>query len=551
MRLHLSVALLVLAACGSSAMAPIPLPDDVRWLTAVLETKERAPLAATELMSAQAVNRLTTEDLPAPRLLVLGYLDQDILDLGVAPDPSERLRIATDADPWLPHPSFAASGLRDGDRFALGIEEASVELPHLTASWLPRCPSKLKQRIVLDQSCRPSLCSPTYAQDGCTLHVDAERCGAGSLDLDVGPHGELSPSASSSRCTALPPALDAALSLRCTAPACELSFYDREATPPVSATVLPINEGHVYGTADTSGHIVTVKLRGGVANCASQEGSANFYDAPSEKIIGTSSTPPCVTRLVGEQVLGGFYALVQSPPQIAWINSKGMARQVRALDPRATVATGLALSDGVLAISALGGDQGGIIELRSADDLRSLGAQAIPGTGAHPSQPVAIALLSGGRGAVLDGAAGVVHVFRFGGGGVQLDPSPTAIAGQPTLSSTVGGALLAIDDLLTVGWGGSVQRLDLRTTPPTATGPFRRPIGRSLGDPTAMAPLGRGILIGFSGPQASLLYFDGEHLGRGVLSLGPGAIYGGTVDHEEHVWFALPDVQGLAKVSAR
>lgn len=520
---------LALGCQSRSASLSLTVPPGIDWLLAVYRAGDGSAVAASALGAADEVITLEVDDLPAPRLSVLGFRQAQLEGLLSDAAACGTFRPAEAGDPILPEPAWVSSFQRSDGRFAALVEPLGPVA--LTAACLPRCPPRL-EGLIYDVSCPGGVCQALPEQHQCRLDVALDGSCAGAIaSFDIGGRGDLSPTGA---CATLPAAPDADLSVSCTAPSgapCTLSVYSDDPAPRLDIVEHPTNENSDYVSVAVPelGYIVFLRARPPPLGP-----EFVLVEADRLGVHDNVPAPPCADHLQAARDGTTFYASSCSTVSlgrydVGHYDGAAMPLGRAELGSGVSRVFGLALAgEGLLIAAERGAER--VVEVRDPDNLTLSRTVVIPGQGGALA---AIAGLSSDRAVVLDAALGQLVAFNPLDGSAEA-PVPLGLA----LTATV-GVLVADDQTVTLGYGPFIQRFGGRPLAPL--GPPRRPFAFQADSITALSVIDRHVVLGAWGKHSATLAatVDGQ-LRLGAYSAPFGPLIGGGMDSKHRVWFTVP-----------
>lgn len=528
---------LALGCQSKSAPLGLTVPPEVGWLLAVYRSGDGSAVAASALASAAEVVELEVDDLPAPRLSILGFRPAQLEGLLTDASACGRFRPALAGDPILPEPAWVSSFKRSSDRFAPVVEPLGpVEL---TAACLPPCPPRLTG-LSFDVSCAQGSCRALPEQHQCTLDVVLDGpCAGATASFTIGGRGALSPIGA---CAPLTSAPDALVSVGCAAPSglrCELSIYPEEQRPRIETLEQAYNNDTNYvGLAVASDLVIFSRpYREGGPRFDPQRSQFAFVEPERLAIIKDRPAPPCADHLLAAENGHAFYATSCSTVslgryQVGLFDLNAAPMGAAPLSSVVSEVRGLALAGGKLLIAAEAGAGDGLIEVREPQGLDLLRAVVLPGRGGTAGMPAAIGGMGDDRAVALD--ARLAHLVAFNPLDGSIEP-PVPI--DVTLTATA-GVLVSDAATVTVGIGPFIQRFGGRPLVPL--GPPRRPFAFPAGPVTALSLIHHDVVLGAWGiGSSSLAVTEGGYLRLGAYGAQFGPIIGGAVDSKGRAWFTV------------
>jgi len=531
---------LALGCQSRSASLSLTVPPGVDWLLAVYRSGDGSAVAASALGSADEVVKLEVDDLPAPRLSVLGFRRAQLEGLVSDAAACGTFRPAEAGEPILPEAAWVSSFQRSDGRFVALVEALGPVA--LTAACLPRCPPRL-EGLIYDVSCAGGVCQALPEQHQCRLDVAFDGvCAGATASFDIGGRGGLSPTGA---CGPFPAAPDADLSVLCAAPSgasCTLSIYSGDPPPRVEIVDQIINAGSDYVA-------LTVAAKAGLVYFLRPRAAPlgpKFIIVETEGLgfHGDADAPSCTDHLQAGRDGNSFYATscsTVSPGRYDVGRYNEGAKPVGRAELGSGVSrvVGLTLAGESLLIAAERGEAERVVEVRDPDHLTLSRTVVIPGQGGALA---AIAGLGEDRAVVLDAQRGQLVAFNPLDGSVEA-PVPLGLAFTATV-----GVLVADDQTVTLGYGPFLQRFGGR--PLVSLGPPRRPFAFQAQAITALSMIDHRVVLGAWGKQSATLAstLDGQ-LRLGAYSAQFGPLIGGAVDAEKRAWFAVPG--GLRYLRAR
>lgn len=332
----------LLAGCSSSDLVAIApdLPNGSAYLAAILESEDGQVLAGSGLFAARAEGPVYLEidagpDTPRPaRMRAFAFSREQIRGLAAPSDDvlaQSPLARAEAHDPLLPLPPlWSGSGAREGDRFDLVEDHASIEL---TARWLPPCPAPLPpgDQLAVSLSCAVSSCEAVIGTDGCGLEVTFPSCQLGRLSGTVDGRGQgvFEPDPLLGRCVptaTINGGLFAQSCDRAPDPECHVEVYVAAdplplqvatativvADPQIASAALRRPADGYLGSVVSLQDRVVVAAFGGPAlswSCADAPGQLVMLDRETLRSVATATTPRCTAQLVAAPADGGVIAL--------------------------------------------------------------------------------------------------------------------------------------------------------------------------------------------------------------------------------------------------
>jgi len=488
-------------------------PPNVTWLIAVLQSGDGSAVAASAL-TPRGTN-IEIEDLPAPKLTLLGYTDAQIASLGTC----KVFRPARSDEPILGRAEWIVAGDRPDGTFDV---EPSGLMPEVTADCLPRCP----ETIAYDFSCESSdlSCRARAEQRGCEVTVKLDGKCSAEARLSVDGRGALTVVAG---CAPRAPSVDASVSLAC-APDCDLSIYPR--APPrieIKAVSSPSYRGYAAVAIVSGQALFSRPHQPGADRCAPDTSKFFFVELELLGISKTRPAPRCAEHLLATEDGRDFFVLHGPEAAVSRYDGDGMRVEDRPLSAGATEGVAMAVAGDRLFVAARTSTLGlGLVEIRDPRSLELRSAIRIAG------EPVAVAA-STDEGFVLD-ASGHLHV---------IDPV-AGTAGSPIKTGTSSGAgQLLYDGTLLVSQADALQRFGGR--PLAAIGPPRRPYAFQGTRSTALALTPDGAVI--AAIDATLAVLDDGQIRNGALTLEAAPIIGGAVDAQGRAWFILPNAEKIVR----
>ncbi|MCC7382098.1 MAG: hypothetical protein IT384_09720 [Deltaproteobacteria bacterium] len=332
----------LLAGCSASDLVAIApdLPNDAAYLAALLEREDGQFLGGSGLFAVGAARPVHLEidagpDAPRPaRMRLFAFSREQIR--GLSPPGDDILAQSPVAragahDPRLPLPPlWSGSGAREGDRFDLVEDGASIEL---TARWLPPCPAPLPpgDQLAVSLSCAVLSCEAEIVTDGCGLDVTFPSCQLGRLrgTVDGRGQGVFENDPLLGRCVptaTINGGLFAESCDRAPDPECHVEVYLAADSLPLqvaTATIVVADpliasvglrrpaDGYLGSVVPLEDRVVVAAFGGPAVSrsCANASGALVMLDRETLRPVATATTPRCTAQLVAAPADGGVIAL--------------------------------------------------------------------------------------------------------------------------------------------------------------------------------------------------------------------------------------------------